>query len=51
MVSKCMVCDLVCREIECVGSIGNMEISFCDTHAGYCENCEKIICKVIREWN
>jgi len=44
-----MVCGKKCEVIECSGSIKGMEISFCDTHAEYCENCERIICKVVKK--
>ena len=47
MVNNCIVCGEECKVIECFGSIENMGISFCDAHAEYCENCEKMICRVI----
>jgi hypothetical protein len=49
MGNNCMVCGEECKVIECAGNIKDMEISFCDEHASYCENCETVICKKVRK--
>jgi len=45
---KCMTCGMELNEKICTGKIGGMEVDFCDEHAGYCENCETITCKVVK---
>ena len=43
-----MVCGQELIKIVCTGRIGNMEVDFCDEHAEYCDNCEKVICRIIK---
>jgi len=49
MANICMVCGNECKTIECAGEIKGMSVSFCDVHSEYCENCETVICKVVKE--
>lgn len=43
-----MVCGNELKIFACTGVIGEMKVDFCDDHAEYCDNCERIICKVVK---
>jgi hypothetical protein len=49
MQQKCMICGEVLEEVVCSGRIKDMRISFCDEHSGFCDNCETVVCNVVKE--
>ena len=47
MKRECIVCGELLKKVICTGTLRGKEIDFCDKHAGYCDNCETIKCRIV----
>ena len=49
MEKKCIACGGKLKDIAFTGKIEEMEIDFCEAHADWCDNCETMTLKIIKD--
>jgi hypothetical protein len=49
MASRCIACGGEMKDVRFTGELKGMEVDFCEDHAHYCENCDRVVMKVIKK--